>query len=345
MDTPKLTAYSHGSGCGCKIAPQTLEQIIQHLPASTHTGRLLVGRNTKDDAAVYDLGGDQALIATVDCFTPIVDDARDFGMIAAANAISDVYAMGGKPIFALAILGWPIDKLSAEHAGTVLSGGQAICDQIGIPLAGGHSIDSPEPLFGLAVNGLVDKKQLVTNAGSKEGDVLFLTKPIGTGIIAAAQKRDKASDADIAYVTQLMKEPNTVGMEIARLPGIHAMTDVTGFGLLGHLIEMCEGAQLSCEINFEQVPQIPAETLAPYSSAYIMPDNTYRNFNSYKDRTSELSAEQLMLLCDPQTNGGLLFAVAEEHAADVSTWLKAKSLPYRSLGQFTAPQQKTVKVR
>lgn len=345
MDTPRLTAYSHGSGCGCKIAPDQLEKILQQLVPFTSPAQLLVGRSTKDDAAVYDLGNGKALISTVDCFTPIVDNPADFGMIAAANALSDVYAMGGTPIFALALLGWPIDKLPTDMAGEVLAGGQRMCEQAGIPLAGGHSIDTPEPLFGLVVNGVVELTQLITNAGAKAGDVLFLSKPLGTGIVAAAQKRGKVQPDHVDYTTRLMKTINTIGAEVAGWGGIHAMTDVTGFGLLGHLIEMCEASGLTAIVDYRALPKLPDAILRPYLEAFIVPDNTYRNYNSYKDAVTELTAEQLTLLCDPQTNGGLLMAVDPSAASTFSRELAKRGLPHEVLGRCIEKEGKTVKVR
>lgn len=344
MDNGKLTAFSKGSGCGCKLPPQTLTALLAGLPTQHSDKDLLVGLQTNDDAAVYDLHNGQALVTSVDCFTPIVDDAYDFGMIAAANALSDVYAMGGRPVVALSILGWPVDQLPIEQGQAVLAGGVAICQQAGIPLAGGHSIDSPMPIFGLVVNGIVDPQHLRTNAGAQSGDYLFLTKPIGTGIVAAAHKRGKADAAHVADITHWMKALNSIGLEAAQWPGVHAMTDVTGFGLLGHLIEMCNAAGLSANLTYSAIPKLPDEVLQPYLSAFIMPDNTYRNFNSYESAVSTLSAEQMALLCDPQTNGGLLMAVAPSDAPTVSRRLADLGMPSQSIGQFTDLGNVTVKV-
>lgn len=344
MDNGKLTAFSKGSGCGCKIPPQTLTKLLSGLPKQHSDKDLLVGLQTNDDAAVYDLHNGQALVTSVDCFTPIVDDAYDFGMIAAANAISDVYAMGGRPVMALSILGWPVDQLPIEQAQAVLAGGLSVCQEAGIPLAGGHSIDSPMPIFGLVVNGLVDRQHLRTNAGAQSGDYLFLTKPIGTGIVAAAHKRGKADAAHVATMTHWMKQLNSIGLEAAEWPGVHAMTDVTGFGLLGHLIEMCNAAGLGASLAYGDVPKLPDEVLQPYLSAFIMPDNTYRNFNSYESAVSTLSAEQMALLCDPQTNGGLLLAVAASDATTVSRRLADLGLPHQAIGRFTDLNGTIVKV-
>ncbi len=344
METIRLTTLSHGSGCGCKIAPAVLESIIRQVQPVLPPSSLLVGNATRDDAAVYDLGDGKALIATTDFFTPIVDDPFDFGYIAAANAISDIYAMGGTPVMAIAILGWPVEKLPAEVAGQVMNGGQQACQQAGIPLAGGHSIDSPEPFFGLAVNGLIDTACVKTNATAKEGDLLFLTKPLGTGLLSTAQKRGKADPAHTAMAVALMKQLNTVGKDLSALSGVHAMTDITGFGLLGHLIEVCENAQLTAQLQVASIPTLPEEVLRLYLDQYTIPDNTYRNFNSYGHKVSEMTTDQLHVYCDPQTNGGLLIAVDPTAASMVQGVLQAAGLPHQPIGRLTAPGDKVVEL-
>ena len=249
-DSIKLTQYSHGAGCGCKIAPKVLDEILKSSFALPDNRNLLVGNHSKDDAAVYDLGNGTALISTTDFFMPIVDDAFDFGRIAAANSISDVYAMGGKPLMAIAILGWPVEKLPVELAQKLIEGGRTICAEAGIPLAGGHSIDSQEPIFGLAVTGIVPIENLKKNNTAQEGDLLFITKPLGVGVLSTAQKRGLLKEEHLPLMIQQMAALNIIGEELGKIKGVTAMTDVTGFGLLGHLIEMTEGSGLSAEIYY-----------------------------------------------------------------------------------------------
>ena len=339
----RLTGFSHGSGCGCKIAPSRLEKILAGSTA-TLSENLLVGNSSNDDAAVFALDETTALISTTDFFMPIVDDPYAFGRIAAVNAISDVYAMGGKPILALAILGWPVDKLSEEIAAQVMQGGRDACAEAGIPLAGGHSIDNLEPLFGLAVNGMVPRKNLKRNDTGCAGDLLYLTKPLGTGIIATAIKRQKASEEHIALVTKTMGTLNKIGAEFGSIPAIHAMTDVTGFGLAGHLLEMCKGANLSAELWFDAVPTLPREVLQPYIDAFILPDNTFRNYQSYNQDITALSGAQLPILCDPQTSGGLLIAVDPAFLSEIEALLKQNNLPFSPIGKLTEKQEKRIVV-
>ncbi|MEX1132007.1 MAG: selenide, water dikinase SelD [Flavobacteriales bacterium] len=305
----RLTQYSHGAGCGCKIAPAVLETILKSELGTLPDPRLLVGYGTRDDAAVYDLGDGRAIISTTDFFSPIVDDAFDFGRIAANNALSDVYAMGGTPLLAVAILGWPVEKLPAELAARVLEGGRLACKEAGIALAGGHSIDSPEPFFGLAVTGEVAVANIKRNDTAQEGDVLLLTKPLGLGIMSTAQKRGvlRSEHAHVAH--DIMIQSNRIGSELGKLDAVHAMTDVTGFGLGGHLLEMCKGAGLSAKIEWSRVPVIP-EALH-YLKEGCYPDGAFRNWKSYSNSfTGAEALERMMLLSDPQTNGGLLLAVA-----------------------------------
>lgn len=307
MEQIKLTQYSKGSGCGCKIAPAALEKILQSQLTTTSDKKLIVGNESSDDAAVYDLGNEEYLISTTDFFTPIVDDPETFGKIAAANAISDIYAMGGKPLVAIVILGWPVEKISPEIATRVLDGARKICTEAGIVIAGGHSIDIPEPVFGLSVNGLVKPKNLKKNNTAMEGDILCLTKPLGVGILSTAEKRGILKPEHKNIATGFMTKLNKAGILLGELPFVHAMTDITGFGLLGHAIEMTQGSGLSAEINYSSVPIIPEAK--EYAAQFIYPDNTMRNWSSYESKTNGIGAESLLTLCDPQTNGGLLFSI------------------------------------
>ncbi len=303
----KLTQYSRSSGCGCKIAPSVLHDILKTSTIVAPFEKLLVGNESNDDAAVFEIENNQAIISTTDFFMPIVDDAFDFGSIAAANAISDIYAMGGKPLMAIAILGWPINKLSNELAQQVIAGGRKTCELAGIPLAGGHSIDSLEPLFGLAVTGIVNVNNLKKNNTAKVGDLIYLTKKIGTGILATAEKKGILRTEHHAIAATQMKELNVFGEIAGSLTYVTAMTDVTGFGLLGHLIEMAEGANLTAALEYNKIPLI--DGLHHYTSQLCVPDNTFRNYNTYQNKTSKISGEQLFTLCDPQTNGGLLLTI------------------------------------
>ena len=330
----KLTNYSHGAGCGCKISPAVLDKILHSAAeAMVHPG-LLVGNDKRDDAAVYDLGDGKALISTTDFFMPIVDDAFDFGRIASVNAISDVYAMGGRPLLAIAILGWPVDKLPPECARQVLEGARAVCAEAGIPLAGGHSIDCPEPVFGLAVNGIVPVSQLKRNSTATPGCRLYLTKPLGVGILSTAGKRGILRSADAALALKSMTTLNRLGERFGAMDGVRAMTDVTGFGLLGHLAEMCEGSGVSAVVEFGRVPVIPS--VGGYISQGCIPGGTNRNWASYGQKI-RLSSDrqgaglvpdtQKNILADPQTSGGLLVAVAEERCAAIEDFLRESGLP------------------
>lgn len=326
----KLTQYSHGAGCGCKIAPAVLERILKSNFKAPVSERLIVGNSSNDDAAVYDLGNGQGLISTTDFFTPIVDDAKDFGKIAAANAISDVYAMGGKPLMAVAILGWPINKLPVELAQQVIEGAQIICAEAGIPLAGGHSIDSPEPIFGLAVSGLVDLKNLKQNNTANAGDLLYMTKKIGVGILATAEKKGLLKEEHKGVAAAQMIRLNSFGEKAAVLPGVTAMTDITGFGLLGHLIEMAEGAGLTAEIDYSKIPLL--DNLSFYTSQMCVPDSCFRNWNGYEKNVEGISGDSLLTLCDPQTNGGLLISVSPSSKEEFE-----KLLNSNGFGDFTSP--------
>ena len=316
QDEPRLTTLAHGGGCGCKLAPAVLQALLSRLPAGGAFPNLLVGTETGDDAAVYRLNDSQALIATTDFFTPIVDDPYDFGRIAATNALSDVYAMGGTPIMALALLGMPLGKVSVQTVQAILAGGASVCARAGIPVAGGHSIDSPEPLYGLVALGLVHPDRVLRNSRAQDGDTLILTKGLGVGIFSAAVKQGELSPADYATLIASTTQLNNIGRLLPDWPSVHAVTDVTGFGLLGHALELCRGSRLSGAIRAGAVPLLPgAEALA---RAGIATGAAARNWSSYgaEMRGAEALEEwQRVLLCDPQTSGGLLIAVAEDAAA------------------------------
>jgi len=332
----RLTQYSHGAGCGCKIAPAVLGAILKSELGTFPDPRLLVGYGSRDDAAVYDLGDGRALISTTDFFSPIVDDAFDFGRIAATNALSDVYAMGGKPLLAVAILGWPVEKLPPELAARVVEGGRRACHDAGIALAGGHSIDAPEPFFGLAVTGEVPVARIKRNDTARDGDVLILTKPLGVGILSTAQKRGVLKPEHAHIARDLMCRSNAVGAELASLPGVHAMTDVTGFGLAGHLLEMCEGSGLGAELVFADIPVLP-EAVA-YLNAGQYPDGSFRNWKSYGSEVRGASSmERMMLLSDPQTSGGLLVASAPDSVMEAEGILRREGHGARRIGRMTAP--------
>ncbi len=330
-DPIRLTQYSHGAGCGCKISPKMLDEILSAAGKATPSEKLLVGNDSKDDAAVYDLGNGQAVISTTDFFMPIVDDPFDFGQIASVNAISDIYAMGGTPLMAIAVLGWPIEKLPPAVAGRVLEGSRAACERAGIPLAGGHSIDAPEPIFGLAVTGQVAVADLKRNDSAEVHCKLFLTKPLGVGLVTTAQKRGLAEDADVQRAIDQMTTLNQIGSTLSALPGVKAMTDVTGFGLLGHLAELCEGSGVSATIDSAAVSRLP--NTDHYIAEDCAPGGTDRNFESYGHNVSSLTDAQRALLCDPQTSGGLLVAVA---ADGLETFHEATSeMKLKSFGQIT----------
>ncbi|WP_346838430.1 selenide, water dikinase SelD [Microbulbifer sp. SAOS-129_SWC] len=338
----RLTQYSHGAGCGCKISPKVLEVMLAGSGAQNLDPRLWVGNASRDDAAVYAFDEERGVISTTDFFMPIVDDPFDFGRIAATNAISDVYAMGGKPLMAIAILGWPVDKLAPEVAREVMRGGRAICDEAGIPLAGGHSIDAPEPIFGLAVTGAVDKSHLKRNDTASDGCRLYLTKPLGIGILTTAEKQGKLRDADVGVARDWMCTLNRAGSHFAQLQGVKAMTDVTGFGLLGHLVEMADGSGLSARIDYAAVPRL---TSAEYYLAQgCVPGGTLRNFDSYGERIAPIAEAQRLLLCDPQTSGGLLVAVTPEGEAEFLATAAEQGLELAAIGELGAQQRHAVEV-
>lgn len=340
----KLTQYSHGAGCGCKIAPKVLDTILKKQIAVPPFPNLLVGNEERDDAAVVDLGDGTGIVSTTDFFMPIVDDATDFGRIASVNAISDIYAMGGKPLVAIAILGWPINEIPAEVANRVIEGSRKACLEAGIALAGGHSIDSPEPIFGLAVTGRVPLKNLKKNGGATVSCQLFLTKPLGVGILSTSQKKNKLRPADKFIARDSMIQLNKVGEVFATLPYIKAMTDVTGFGLLGHLSEMCEASNLSAKINFDKVPLLGKSVIDYYLSEGCVPGGTNRNWASYGHKIGQLSDYQRNILCDPQTSGGLLVAVESAHIADFLTLTKTEGLDLTPIGHFEKTNKHLIEV-
>jgi selenide,water dikinase len=314
----KLTSFSHGGGCGCKIAPGVLAEILQKTSGFPVPPQLLVGIETADDAAVYQLNDEQALIATTDFFMPIVDDPYDFGRIAATNAISDVYAMGGTPIMALALVGMPIDKLPLDTIGKIIRGGEAICAEAGIPIAGGHTIDSVEPIYGLVVMGLVHPSKVKRNAGAHAGDKLILGKPLGVGVLSAALKKGALDDAGYAAMIENTTRLNKPGTALADLPGVHALTDVTGFGLLGHLLELARGAGLKARLDMDSIPLLPG--VRELAEAGYVTGASGRNWAGYGHEVTlapRIAPVQQMLLTDPQTSGGLLVACAPDMVDEV----------------------------
>ncbi len=342
MNNIKLTQYSHGAGCGCKISPKTLSSILKStMPEAAHPN-LLVGNASRDDAAVFDMQNGTAIISTTDFFMPIVDDPFKFGKIAAANAISDVYAMGGKPMMAIAILGWPVDKLSPEVANEVLEGGRHTCTEAGIPLAGGHSIDSPEPIFGLAVTGSVEVEKLKRNDTATLGCQLLLTKPLGVGVLTTAQKQKKLKPEHEQIAPNSMMLLNKIGLELAEIKEVKAMTDVTGFGLLGHLTEMCQGSGLSAEIEYSKIPRI--DEAAEYMELGCIPGGTHRNWDSYGHFVQLRAEDEKLLLCDPQTSGGLLIAVEDKAVGQVASLLEGHGISCQPFGHFVPKSEVLITV-
>jgi selenide, water dikinase len=337
VDIPRLTDLAHGGGCGCKLAPSVLSQILAKMPAREFK-HLLVGTETADDAAVFQINDRQAIVATTDFFMPIVDDPFDFGRIAATNALSDVYAMGGTPFLALAIVGMPVGKLPVETVQEILAGGASVCAAAGIPVAGGHSIDSPEPIYGLVALGLVDPARVMRNSTAQAGDQLILTKRLGVGIYSAALKRQQLNEASyremIASTTQL----NAVGADLAGMAGVHAVTDVTGFGLLGHLLEMCRSASLGADVTFEQVPVFAgARALAQEGIGTGAAKRNWASFGHEVDMATNAPDWQRGLLCDPQTSGGLLIACSAEATPAVLDLLAQRKFEHASIiGAFTS---------
>lgn len=344
----KLTEYSKGGGCGCKIAPSVLEQIV-HTENKTAFQNLLVGNDSNDDAAVYQISNEAAIISTTDFFMPIVDDAFDFGRIAAANSISDIYAMGGTPMMAIAILGWPIDKLPVTVAQRVLEGARAVCKEVNIPLAGGHTIDSQDPIFGLAVTGSVALKKLKRNNTARAGDFLFLTKPVGVGIVSTSVKRKLIREQHHQSLVKQLTTVNRIGEDLGSVEGVHAMTDVTGFGLIGHLTEMAQGSGVSAELDYSSVKKF--EGVEDYMALKTIPGATARNWNSYHDKVelekSIDESEAKLLLPDPQTNGGLLIAVDEKAVEAVKEIFRANNLHtfLEPIGRCVEKREKVIYVK
>jgi len=345
LDKIRLTEFSHGGGCGCKIAPAVLTEILASTPVRGLPKELLVGTETADDAAVYRLNDTQALVATTDFFTPIVDDPFDFGRIAATNAISDIYAMGGKPIFALAIVGMPLEKLPVEVIGRILQGGESVCASVGIPIAGGHSIDTLEPIYGLVGLGLVHPDKVKKNSSAREGDVLVLGKPLGVGILSAALKKGTLSEAGYAAMIASTTKLNTPGEALAEMAAVHALTDVTGFGLAGHLLEICRGSKLRAEVSFASLPVIP-EALE-WAKRGTRTGATDRNWKGYGQDVAFAPGApdwQRTLLTDPQTSGGLLVACAPQaEQAVIAEFARRGFEDARAIGRLSAgPARLTV---
>jgi len=334
----KLTQFSHGGGCGCKIAPAVLSRLLSESPLRTIPPDLLVGLETSDDAAVYRFNDSQAVVATTDFFTPIVDDPYDFGRIAATNALSDVYAMGGRPIFALAVVGMPLDKLPEEVIRRILAGGESICAEAGIPIAGGHSIDAPEPIYGLVGIGIVDPKQLKRNSAAQAGDVLVLGKPLGIGILSGALKKGDLGADGYAAMLRWTTALNVTGERLARMSDVHAVTDVTGFGLAGHLLEICRGSKLAAQVAFAQLPLIPEAVM--HARAGIATGASTRNWASYGTAVSlapTVEAWQQTLVTDPQTSGGLLVACTPQSVAEVLAAFRADGFEAAAvIGELTS---------
>ena len=342
MKEVKLTEYSHGAGCGCKISPMLLDEILQSSRETISYPELLVGNASKDDAAAFDLGDGTSVLSTTDFFMPIVDDPFIFGKIAATNALSDIYAMGGKPLMAISIFGWPIDKLSAEVAREVIDGGRAVCEDAGIPLAGGHSIDSPEPIFGLAATGRVENRYLMKNDTALPECDIFLTKPLGIGILSTAQKQKKIAPGDIEPAIEAMTMLNKAGYPFAQTEGVVAMTDVTGFGLLGHLSEICEGSGISATVRFADVPLLP--NTEKYRQMGCIPGGARKNFKSYGDKISPMNQQQQEILCDAQTSGGLLVIVQKAHVPAFLKVAEEEGLSLQSIGETHTTSEHLIEV-
>lgn len=340
MSNIKLTSYSHGAGCGCKLSPAVLQEILSG-STQTQFAELLVGNEASDDAAVYRLDDETAIVSTTDFFMPIVDDPHDFGAIAATNAISDIYAMGGTPLMAIAILGWPVDKLGPEVAREVLNGARSVCTDAGIPLAGGHSIDSPEPIFGLAVTGKVGVDQVKRNGAAKAGDVIYLTKPLGIGLVTTAQKKGIARADDLLLARESMLTLNKAGKLVSELNYVHAVTDVTGFGLAGHLIEVCESSGLSARVRMKDLPVFPF--VARYLELGTSPGGTQRNWQSYGQKVHMGTQNDYRLIADPQTSGGLLITVDPEFKSQFQKTLKDEfDLDLQPIGVMTAQGEQAI---
>jgi len=341
----KLTQFAKGSGCGCKVSPAVLNKILQSNRQHTNNN-LLIGNLSNDDAAVYKLDDDNALIVTADFFTPVVDDAYTFGSIAAANALSDVYAMGAKPITAIALLGWPVDKISADVASEVIKGATAMCSKAGIVISGGHTIDAPEPFFGLSVNGMANICNIKANNNAQPNNLIYLTKPLGTGIIATALKRGLLTIEAYNQMVLVLNTLNNIGEKLGGLSYVTAITDVTGYGLAGHLIEMCDKQRLCANINFSNLPVLG--WALQFINTGILPDASYRNWNAYENEISispHLNQMQAFaILTDPQTNGGLLVAVEENQKNNFEEFTKQHQCNAALIGSFSNFNQKMITV-
>ena len=334
--TKKLTEFSKASGCGCKIQPAVLQQMLQGMTLQAGaTPGLVHGNAGGDDCSVFDLGNGQLLLQTVDFFTPLLDDPFDFGRAAAANALSDIWAMGGKPVMANAVMGWPVDVLGVDAARAVMSGAMQVCTEAGVALAGGHTIELQEPIFGLSVTGLVDAGNLKTNAGAKAGDKLILTKGLGVGMLAAALKRGLGAATDLASLTESLTQTNAVGNELGGIAGVHAMTDVTGFGLSGHLLEICRASGVAARIQGSTLPKIAAAEA--WAASYVLPDNAMRNWNAFESAVDMQDASAFTWLVDPETSGGLLISVADTAISEVEAALRAASTEYTVIGEIVEP--------
>lgn len=345
MNQPiKLTQFAKSAGCGCKIAPAVLNDMLQNHRIA-QAANLLSGNQTNDDAAVYKLNDETVLLVTADFFMPIVNDAFTFGKIAAANAISDIYAMGGKPVTAVAIMGWPVEKLSGELAGKVMEGANEVCKEAGILISGGHTIESPEPFFGLSVNGIAKPNQVKYNSTAKPNDKIYLTKPLGAGILATALKRDLLSVEQTAALYDFLTPLNTFGMHLGNCKAVSALTDVTGFGIIGHLTEMCNAANISATINYNQIPVL-TDALS-FANNHVLPDATYRNWNAYCSNiflANEINAlEAFAVLSDPQTNGGFLIAVEPTLESEFLNLAATHQVTLHQIGVFTEKDEKTIR--
>ena len=334
----RLTSLSHGGGCGCKIAPGVLSDILKSSPIRNLPAALLAGSDNNEDAAVYQINENQAIVATTDFFMPIVDDPFEFGRIAATNAISDIYAMGAQPLFALALLGMPINVLPLDVIQKVTAGGESVCNDAGIMIAGGHSIDTVEPIYGLVAIGIVDPKKLKRNSGAKAGDSIILSKPLGVGVLSAALKKELLSEAGYKEMIALTTKLNKPGVALSQLDGVHALTDVTGFGLAGHLLEMARGSNLMAQINWDAIPVV--QEAIEHVKADIFTGASTRNWAGYGNEiqlASNIGLWQQNLLTDPQTSGGLLIACAPEHEAEVLSILNLDGFTSaQKIGQFVS---------
>jgi selenide,water dikinase len=343
---PRLTSLSHGGGCGCKIAPGVLSEILKSVPQLPFPKELLIGIETSDDAAVYQINESQAIVATTDFFMPIVDDPFDFGKIAATNAISDIYAMGGTPIFALALVGMPIKVLSNATIARILEGGAEACRSAGIPIAGGHTIDSVEPIYGLVAIGIVDPKLVKSNAAAEADDVLILGKPLGVGILSAALKKDLLDDAGYQEMITNTTKLNSAGPDLAKLAGVHALTDVTGFGLAGHTLELARASKLTAQIDWQQVPLLShVQDLADQGVITGASDRNWQSYGSQVHLPKQFSPAQQALLTDPQTSGGLLVSCSADAVSAVIEIFKHHGFASACvIGKMTSKQNQSLEV-